>query len=69
MMSQSSFLATHTLTSSHPHREHKHGHRALMMAAQEGDEIIVDILVACVSCEGGRGGVEGGGREEVTIIL
>ena len=40
---------------SHPHREKKQGHRALMMAAQEGDEIIVDILVACVSWGGGRG--------------
>ena len=45
----------HILTPSHPHREKKQGHRALMMAAQEGDEIIVDILVACVSWGGGRG--------------
>ena len=30
-------------------RDHKNGYTALMFAAIEGDEIIVDILVACVS--------------------
>ena len=49
-----------------------------MMAAQEGDEIIVDILVACVSCEGrkkegwrreGWRGKEGGGRRGVRVSI
>ena len=30
-------------------RDSKHGYTALMQASIEGDEIIVDVLVACVS--------------------
>lgn len=33
-------------------REYCHGYTGLMMAALEGDEIIVDILIACVREEG-----------------
>ena len=43
-------------------REYSHGYTGLMMAALEGDEIIVDILIACVS-EGERGRGREGGRE------
>ena len=43
-------------------REYSHGYTGLMMAALEGDEIIVDILIACVS-EGERGGGREGVRE------
>lgn len=32
-----------------PPRDYEHGYTALMQACIEGDEIIVDVLVACVS--------------------
>ena len=43
MYTSCAYICTHT------HREKVNGYTALMMAALEGDEIIVDILIACVS--------------------
>ncbi len=41
---------THTHVHTHTHtRDKEHGYTALMQASVEGDEIIVDVLVACVS--------------------